>query len=248
MANLSKVVRLTAIAAFAAICFPTSCFAIAGGAIDLTNGAMIVTTSSFGFVPSGGFPNEYGLPGVPEYGDRAIHDAIVEGLNSPNGYWNGTNGITSSKAADDPSGLTGIGWIDNGLSGVYTTFRGVTVPPGSSIIAYTYVGDTDLNGYVDSADYTALTNLFHFKHNGYLDPNMGVDWFDGDVDYSGEIDSADYTYLTNAFHAPALYTAAPIVAPSETLVVPIPEPGTFLLLLVGAVSAYWGRSLWKVRH
>ena len=52
---------------------------IAGGAIDLTSGAMIVTTSSFGFVPTGGAPNEYGSPGVAEFGDAAIHDALAEG-------------------------------------------------------------------------------------------------------------------------------------------------------------------------
>ena len=54
---------------------------IAGGTIDLTNGAMIVTTSSFGFVPSGGQVNEYGSPGVAEFGDAAIHDALAEGAN-----------------------------------------------------------------------------------------------------------------------------------------------------------------------
>jgi hypothetical protein len=206
---------------------------------------MIVTTSSFGFVPSGGFPNELGSPGVAEYGDRAIHDAIVEGMN--NGSWNGTNGIMSSIAANDPNGITGIGWIDNDVVGAYGTFRGVTVPPGSSIIAYTYIGDTDLSGYVDSADYSALTNLFNLEHHGYLDPSIGVDWFDGDVDYSGKIDSADYTQLTNVFMAPPLYTAAPLVAPNETLIVPIPEPSTFLLLLVGAICVYWSRSVWKIR-
>ncbi len=59
---------------------------IAGGAIDITNGAMIATTSSFGFVPSGGQANEYGSPGLPEYGDAAIHDALAEGADYANGY------------------------------------------------------------------------------------------------------------------------------------------------------------------
>ena len=57
---------------------------IADGAIDITNSAMILdATSAFGFVPVGGQLNEYGTPGVPEYGDNAIHDAIEEGTTSP---------------------------------------------------------------------------------------------------------------------------------------------------------------------
>ncbi len=94
---------------------------IAGGAIDVTNGAMIVTTSSFGFVPSGdpGGPPEVGVPGVAEYGDNAIHDALVEGGNYANGYWNGTNGIMSSTAQNDNSGfLKAVGWIDNSIVGL----------------------------------------------------------------------------------------------------------------------------------
>ena len=90
---------------------------IAGGAIDITSGAMIVTTSSFGFVPSGGQSNEYGSPGVAEFGDAAIHDAIVEGANFANGFWNGTNGIISSTAATRADGTLAIGWAPTTLEG-----------------------------------------------------------------------------------------------------------------------------------
>ncbi len=46
---------------------------IIDGAINIFNGAMIVTTSSFGFVPSNS------TSGAAEYGDEAIRAAIVEG-------------------------------------------------------------------------------------------------------------------------------------------------------------------------
>ena len=88
---------------------------------------MIVTTSSFGFVPSGGQTNEYGSPGVAEYGDPAIHDAIIEGANFANGYWNGTNGIMSSTAASRPDGTLAIGWLDNSV-GFYSTWWGLSSP------------------------------------------------------------------------------------------------------------------------
>ena len=48
--------------------------------VDLSSGAMVVTTSSFGFVPSESLPGELGTPGTAEYGDNAIHDAILRGL------------------------------------------------------------------------------------------------------------------------------------------------------------------------
>ena len=219
---------------------------LAGGAIDITNGAMIVTTSSFGFVPSGnaGYGHEYGTPGVAEYGDAAIHDAILEGANFANGYWNGTNGIFSSAAADNPNTTTTVGWIDNDLSVGYATFRGVTVPPGSSIIAYTYYGDIDLSGYVDVADYTGLTNFFNYATGGYLSGNSNlaggtgyVDWYDGDIDYSGLVDVSDYTNLVNLYNQPALYTAGGVV-PATWNTVTVPEPASLVLLVASALCGF----------
>ena len=99
---------------------------IAGGDVELQNGAaMIVTTSAFGFVPSGGQANEDMVNGVgkPEFGDPAIHDAIIEGANFANGYWNGTNGIVSIDAQNRADGNFALGWLDNS-TGYYSSFYG----------------------------------------------------------------------------------------------------------------------------
>ncbi len=224
---------------------------IAGGAIDLTNGAMIVTTSSYGFVPSGnaGYGHEYGSAGVAEYGDAAIHDSILEGFNLGNGgYWNGSNGIVSSSAANDANGATGVGWLDNGVLGdFYPSFRGVTVPPNSSIIALTYYGDTDLNGVVDISDYGQLVGNYAGNPNGgYIGP---VDWFDGDIDYSGAIDISDYGSMVGNYGAPALYAAAPIVpagGPAASAAA-VPEPATWALVSLMAVCGIGVRSIRRCR-
>jgi len=66
---------------------------IANGTIDLGERGFIVPIASVGFVPNGGQVNEFGTPGVAEYGTAAVSDAIEEGANFAHGYWNGTNAL-----------------------------------------------------------------------------------------------------------------------------------------------------------
>ncbi len=244
---------------------------IAGGAIDLTNGAMIVTTSSFGFVPAGGAPNEYGSPGLAEYGDAAIHDALAEGFNVNNGWWNGSNGITSSTAATDPTTSTTVGWIDNQL-GFYSTFKTdgqgnpVPVGPGQSIIGYTYFGDADLNGFVDTGDYglwsaglgqpvglngqngQMITSYYVPGHEGtpqsILEP---VEWPNADLDQSGAVDTGDYGLWSATLGLPALYTPAPVVPAIAGGPASVPEPSTLFLLAVAGLCGLGVRFARKLR-
>jgi hypothetical protein len=215
---------------------------ISGGAIDITNGAMIVTTSSFGFVPNGGQLNEYGSPGVAEFGDAAIHDAIVEGANYANGFWDGTNGIMSSTAYANPSSNTAIGWIDNSI-GAYTTFRGEPIGPGQSIIAYTYYGDADLSGNVDTSDYLLWSANYKVPNPiGLYGGNY--EWIDADFDQNSTIDTSDYLlWSENNYNMPPLYTAGPAVpwtTGAARSVEPVPEPKSFSMVIVAAAClACW---------
>ncbi len=220
---------------------------VAGGAIDLTNGAMIVTTSSFGFVPTGGFADEYGSPGQPEYGRNAIHDALIEGANYSNGLWNGTNGIISSSAATDPLTNKGIGWLDNSI-GAYSTFKGVPVSADQSIIAYTYLGDADLSGFVDGSDYGLWSAAFNLP-TSQVYGSGGVEWADGDWDQSGLSDGSDYGLFSATFGLSPLYSAAPIVPSAQVgaAIAPVPEPSTFLLFGVAALCGVGYRFVRKSR-
>jgi autotransporter-associated beta strand protein len=96
---------------------------IDGGLIN-TAGALIVTTSSFRFVPAFPIPGEIGTLGVPEYGDNAINDALLEGeATSANGVY-----VTLPISGDGS-----VGWFDNS-SGSYTVFEGVPINTSQSVI------------------------------------------------------------------------------------------------------------------
>ena len=106
--------------------------------------AMIVTTSSFGFVPDGYFngtkqvlfPDEYGNLNVAEFGDAAIHDVLLEGDDlAAGGYWNGTNGIFSSTADNNPDSTRE--WAGSTIRLMpNSSFRGLAVNTSESIIGY----------------------------------------------------------------------------------------------------------------
>jgi hypothetical protein len=156
---------------------------IAGGAIDVTTGAMIVTTSSFGFVPlgyvpTGGsaavpFPGEIGGLQVAEFGDNAIHDALIKGANFvpglSSGYWEGTNGVMSSSASSDLTGSTAVGWFDNRGS-QYTTWWGLPISPGQSIITYDYYGDCNVDGGVDARDLDIINSSIRIRTRTLVGP------------------------------------------------------------------------------
>ncbi len=235
---------------------------IAGGAIDITSGAMIVTTSGFGFVPDGyyngtrrvPYPDEDGQLGAAEYGDAAIHDAILEGANyATGGFWNGTNGIFSSTAGNG-SGNTAVGWIDNSID-AYTSFRGVAVTTNQSIIAYTYFGDALLQGSITTSDSTVVTNalgenvgVYGAIGNTVNGQPEGVEWLDGDFNQDGVVNSLDLGLLQSNLGQPALYTAGPFAPgfnPAALQGGEVPEPASPVLLAATATCAIGVHLRWK---
>ena len=62
--------------------------------------------------------------------------------------------------------------------------------------------------------------------------------FIGDLNRDGSVDAADYTIWANKF-------GTVVMAPSLAEPVPpsaVPEPSTFVLLLIGAVALLWRRA------
>jgi fumarate reductase subunit D len=239
---------------------------IAGGAIDLTNGALVVTTSSFGFAPSAGnyqgaftpgSGGEFGTVGVAEYGTAAVHDALQEGANfsgtpgypATNGYWNGTNGIISSTAANDPNGLFTVGYVDNSVT-QYSVFKGVpldNVNFSQTIFATTWFGDSNLDGIVDNVDYGNWAGTIT-SGNPAISTNTGgpVGWIDGDFNGDGVVDGVDYGLwagtITSGKQFNLGFNPSAVGAPAAgSAVQAVPEPSTVALLGVVLLCGFASR-------
>ena len=170
---------------------------------------------------------------------RDIEAKVKEGFAG--GTWAGT-GITSSSAAAHPQRLAALACIDNsdplskvGWSSGLTSLDGVAVDATSILIKYTYYGDLNLDGIVDSNDYDLIDNTFAAYDP--LDPintapDGGWRWSVGDVTYDGVVDSNDYDKIDNAFKQQTGGLGSNLGLP-----VPTPEPATMLLLGLGAAVA-----------
>ena len=107
--------------------------------------------------------------------------------------WDGF-GIRSSAAAGS-QGLTtlGIGEAKDVLfleDGETRLWNGVTVDATSVVVKYTYIGDADLNGYVDSVDYGTVDQWIQFPDTAACG--------NGDFNFDGVIDAVDYGYIDNS--------------------------------------------------
>ncbi len=154
------------------------------GVLNLKNNALIVRSSPF----------------------NSIYGYVRNGFNG--GAWDGTGGVNSSTAAQDPTHLTALGIIDNSEAH-YTMFVGRALITGvESLVAYTYYGDANLDGDVTLADFALI--------------GTGLGWYHGDFDYSGSVDGTDYDLFNASFQA---------LHPG-----PVPEPGAVALMAAGAAG------------
>ena len=213
-----------------------------GGVIDITNGALVITTSSFGFVPTVGYPGDFDQTGTAEYGDAAIHDAVNEGFNAANGgYWNGTNGIISSTAAGDSNKRLAVGYVDNSLTN-WSTFDGVPVNANQSIIACTYYGDALLQGTVNSNGLGLVSGLgsnlgiASGPSNTIYGPT-GVGWILGDFYNEGYVSIVDRAAVLRNFGASQLPNVVSQVEIGSTGAAQVdysPQTGELSLVITGS--------------
>jgi hypothetical protein len=77
------------------------------------------------------------------------------------------------------------------LSGTATAlWEGQTVDATTVLVKYTYLGDANLDGLIDGADYGVIDNCVQFPGtSGYVN---------GDFNYDGVIDGADYGLIDNS--------------------------------------------------
>jgi autotransporter-associated beta strand protein len=149
-----------------------------------------------------------------------------------NGAWTGP-GIHSASAAADADGLTAIAYVEAAdllaLSGNATsTFAGLPIDATSVLLKYTYAGDANLNGRIDTDDYTLLDRGL---------ARGGSSWITGDFTYDGQVTSADYLLIDRSLASQSGPLSAALLALREAqfgadyvsaLVTSIPEPASLL--------------------
>ena len=151
---------------------------------------------------------------------------IQRARNSELGRWKGP-GLTSSAAAENP--LTGLALVlnteivDGVARPIFSTFSGEPTAIDDVLVKYTYNGDANLDGRINSDDYFRIDS-------GFLGGGGGGGWRNGDFNYDGRINSDDYFLIDSAF----LGQGAPLdgggVAGALQSVV-VPEPVSLALAL-----------------
>jgi hypothetical protein len=158
-----------------------------------------------------------------------IRSYLVKGFNG--GAWDG-NGLASLAAHNDPSSRTALGYNDTGRT---------------IVIKYTYYGDNNLDGVVNTTDFQMFLNGL---------ATNGSTWSQGDYTYDGKVDIGnDFNLFLISYlkQGGALGHLAPIVlldsalstSQKSALLAVVPEPSGLAagaaILLIGSVR----RRSWK---
>lgn len=135
-------------------------------------------------------------------------------LNSAydHGKWDGTGIYSSVAQVNGASDLTSIGYaLNSALPVQYTDFGGQSVDASAVLVKYTYLGDLNLDGKVDSSDLAMM--------------GSGSGWSGGDLNYDGRVDGDDWALMMVGAGA---YQASGVQMTSA-----VPEPSAVGLLLAG---------------
>jgi hypothetical protein len=135
-------------------------------------------------------------------------DQIKAGFHG--GDWLG-NGIVTSDAG---SGQTALGYGESSslLSPGGGNFLGESVDGTSVLIRYVFRGDANLDGTVNSLDFTRFAG-------GYGNNSGSAIWTQGDFDYNGKVSTVDFNYLAGNFGQ-----MVPAALPAPALAAVVPEP------------------------
>ena len=143
--------------------------------------------------------------------------------------------ISSDIAADDTaSGFSyGIGYAD-GKDGAIAG-----LPSGEIEIMFTLLGDANLDGTVNSEDFTPFSNNL----NG-----SGRSWDQGDFNYDGSVNTEDFTPFSHDLNQSASLAASengvllsPLIGADSLSLTSVPEPASIGLVLLATEVALFKR-------
>ncbi len=171
--------------------------------------------------------------------DLTNNDMIVKGGDVSAIAQQVVNGkIISSTAANSTERNTALAVVLD-ADNEFSTFDDQSVANGDVLVKFTFFGDANLDGVVDSSDYTLVDNGFNFGLTG---------WFNGDFNYDGKINGDDYSLLDNAFNTQQLVTLAAasagnveMIAGETSQIATVPEPTSAALLALAAGASLMRR-------
>ena len=141
-----------------------------------------------------------------------------------NGYYNlaGPQIISTDIVADDAaSGLSyGIGYADSADPG-----NPANLPSGTVEVMFTLLGDANLDGVVNSEDFTPFS-----QHLG-----LSGGWDQGDFNYDGTVNAEDFTLFSHNLGQSATLAGGALQANGLSLA-NVPEPGSLGLLTFGTIT------------
>jgi hypothetical protein len=216
-------------------------FTVAGEFVSTTigaSGSLIVpptardSVTATGVVSTG--PISIDATGFVNLGnnDLIANGGSLAGLHAAVAAWYNGGTLTTvglgSTTFDPASTFTTFGVFgnsDNVGNPIYGTFDGLAVNAASVIVKYTWMGDTNIDGILDTADFNAVLN-------GVTNALTG--WQNGDINYDGVVDTTDFGLLMTAM---SNYTGP--LGGGGTPAGAIPEPAA--LGLLGASALLLGR-------
>lgn len=170
-------------------------------AVNVNDGAELQLTQSFSTVTVAGLTVNAASNSVLDLGTNAMIvdysssatdpiSSIVSLIKSgwDGGTWTGV-GITSSAAAANSANY-GIGYADSADAG-----NPAGLASGQVEVKYTLLGDANLDGKVNGADFTIMAANFN--------QSVTNGWDKGDFNYDGSVNGADFTLLAQNFNQSA---------------------------------------------
>jgi fibronectin-binding autotransporter adhesin len=206
--------------------------AISAGTVQLGNSTGLATLTSLVISGNGTFDinNNHVILNYGSGPDPIASIAALLKTGYNDGNWNGPGGIISTAAqlnnATPGNLLYGLGYADAADPGNPAGLSARTIE-----IKYTLLGDANLNGVVDGTDFGIVAANF----------NKGVTgWDQGDFNYDNVVDGRDFGDLAANFNkgtaGAATWNALEAFAAANGLFADVPEPTSFGLAALGAVS------------
>ena len=205
---------------------PSGAVSITGGTLQLAPSTGLATITSLAISGTGTFDinNNHVIINYGSGTDpiASIVALLATGYNG--GAWNGAGGITSSAIASNPG--YGVGYADFNDPG-----NPAGLASGTVEVAFTLLGDADLNHIVNGVDFGILAANF----------NKGVSrWDQGDFDYNNIVNGVDFGALAANFNKGAAsasdIAALDAFAAANGLLADVPEPGSLAMLAIGAAG------------